>query len=212
MPKGYIYVMTNPAHKGTVKIGKTTKDPFSRAAELSCGTGVIGKFEVYFQARCSDIDHAESLAHHALKKERVQKNREFFAVEADRAKRIILNCIASIDIDDTWVDDEPQSPESKFKNNSTNHTINGDASLSPGIMGFSKAREKTTKCNEWEKEQTSSKGSEPLSPLALANFHTRDIRSTCASCGAAYSQTVARGESLVRCPVCSTPRNLSISW
>jgi hypothetical protein len=73
--KGYIYVT---AHTGNLKIGKTTKDPIQRAAELSSASGVIGRFEVYYSVECGDIDHAEALTHQALKKYRTQSNREFF--------------------------------------------------------------------------------------------------------------------------------------
>jgi T5orf172 domain len=61
MQKGYICVLTNTHNTGNVKIGKTTKHPIQRAAELS-STGVIGRFEVYYAVECGDIDHAEALS------------------------------------------------------------------------------------------------------------------------------------------------------
>lgn len=100
MQKGYIYVLTNTAYTGNVKIGKTTKDPIQRAAELSSASGVIGRFEVYYSIECGDIDHAEALTHQALKKYRTQINREFFAIPADIATKIIIKCVSLIeDID-----------------------------------------------------------------------------------------------------------------
>jgi hypothetical protein len=100
MQKGYIYVLTNTVHTGNVKIGKTTKDPIQRAAELSSASGVIGRFEVYSFEECGDIDHAEALTHQALKKYRTQSNREFFAIPADMATKIIIKCVSLIeDID-----------------------------------------------------------------------------------------------------------------
>ena len=58
MQGGYVYVLTNPLHKRVVKIGKTTKRASERAAELSRGTGVIGRIDVHIEMRCDDIDHA----------------------------------------------------------------------------------------------------------------------------------------------------------
>jgi len=97
MQKGYIYVLTNTAHTGNVKIGKTTKDPIQRAAELSSASGVIGRFEVHYFVECGDIDHAEALTHQALKKYRTQSNREFFSIPADMATKIIKKCISLIE-------------------------------------------------------------------------------------------------------------------
>ena len=61
---------------------------------------MIGRFEVYYSVECGDIDHAEALTHQALKKYRTQINREFFAISADTATKIIKKCVSLIeDID-----------------------------------------------------------------------------------------------------------------
>ena len=114
MQKGFIYVLTNSALPGKVKIGKTGRDPVQRAAELSTGSGVIGRFEVHFHIECDDIDHAEALTHQALKMYRFQNNREFFDLDAIRAVDIIKRCVSLIQIIDDVAQvgsDESATPE-----------------------------------------------------------------------------------------------------
>lgn len=44
---GWVYIMTNPAHRDDlVKIGLTTRTPKTRAEELSSSTGVPAPFHV----------------------------------------------------------------------------------------------------------------------------------------------------------------------
>jgi hypothetical protein len=51
--EGYVYVLINPAFPDLVKIGRTTKDPKIRAAELSA-TGTPDKFVVAHQILVKD--------------------------------------------------------------------------------------------------------------------------------------------------------------
>ncbi|PIY04238.1 MAG: hypothetical protein COZ20_06175 [Gallionellales bacterium CG_4_10_14_3_um_filter_54_96] len=47
---GYVYVLLNQSLPGCVKIGKTTRDTATRAAELSSATGVPTPFMVAYDA------------------------------------------------------------------------------------------------------------------------------------------------------------------
>lgn len=85
---GFVYVLTNPAYPGLVKIGKTTREPRLRARELSKPTGVPKPFKVFHQARTSDCSTVETLVHKALKLFRV-KGSEFFKTSPDNAKDIV---------------------------------------------------------------------------------------------------------------------------
>ena len=42
---GFIYIMSNPAHSGLLKIGQTSKDPLVRRKDLS-STGVPEEFVI----------------------------------------------------------------------------------------------------------------------------------------------------------------------
>lgn len=78
---GVLYVLTNAAFSGLVKVGRTTGDPKARAQDLST-TSVPHPFEVAWSSgvleRHSD---AERELHEALTKFRESTNREFFRVE-----------------------------------------------------------------------------------------------------------------------------------
>lgn len=79
---GFIYILTNPSLAGIVKIGKTTRTPVDRVAELSSATGIPTPFQLVYFAEFEDCDAAER-AMHALFTERnarVADNREFFRI------------------------------------------------------------------------------------------------------------------------------------
>jgi len=89
---GFVYVLINPSIPNYVKIGKTTKDPSIRAAELSSATGVPTPFHVAYEAHFDDCDSAEIFVHTLLesKGRRLSQNREFFAVQPTIAVNAVL--------------------------------------------------------------------------------------------------------------------------
>jgi len=86
---GYVYILTNPAMPGLVKIGHTSKHPSTRAAELSAATGVPGCFIVAWAHPVTNHEALEALAHGRLARYRVNNNREFFSCTVAEARRII---------------------------------------------------------------------------------------------------------------------------
>ena len=50
---GWVYVLTNPAMPGVVKIDLTTKTPKAHAVELTAATGVPMPFKVEWRYRCT---------------------------------------------------------------------------------------------------------------------------------------------------------------
>lgn len=74
---GYVYVLTNPAMPGVVKIGRSRHGAASRAKSLS-GTSVPTSFVVAFEILCLDAERAEERAHRYAEKSRIAANREFF--------------------------------------------------------------------------------------------------------------------------------------
>ncbi len=78
--KGFLYVLTNPTMPGLSKVGKTTREPDTRVAELSSPTGVPQPFSLIFQQPVSDCDSAEAWVHRELERGgyRHAQNREFF--------------------------------------------------------------------------------------------------------------------------------------
>lgn len=84
MSRGYVYVLTNPAMPGLVKIGKTQRDPESRAKELH-KTGVPTPFSVHDYVLSPNCAELEAMIHQQLDGWRVSESREFFAVSTKTA-------------------------------------------------------------------------------------------------------------------------------
>ena len=82
---GIVYVLTNPAMPGLVKIGKTARGSVdARLAELY-STGVPVPFECSFAARVSDEAKVENAFHQAFGPYRLNPKREFFQIEPEQA-------------------------------------------------------------------------------------------------------------------------------
>lgn len=78
-----VYILTNEAMPGLVKVGKTKSNLLGRMRGLDT-TGVPLPFECFFAAEVSDCDVAEKLLHDAFFDQRVRKSREFFRVAPER--------------------------------------------------------------------------------------------------------------------------------
>ena len=83
--KGWVYVLSNESLDGLVKIGFSTKDPQSRAKELSGDTGVPTPFIVEYEMLVEDPHSCEQRAHDLLDDKRVNQRREFFRCSVNDA-------------------------------------------------------------------------------------------------------------------------------
>tara|TARA_B100000242_G_scaffold293732_1_gene272807 strand:- start:3173 stop:3784 length:612 start_codon:yes stop_codon:yes gene_type:complete len=88
MSEGIVYVLTNPAMPGMVKIGKTTRDVSLRLAGLY-STGVPLPFECEYAALVSDVDKTEKAFHNAFEQSRVNPRREFFNINPKQAINVL---------------------------------------------------------------------------------------------------------------------------
>lgn len=86
---GWVYVLTNPAFPGLVKVGHTARHPETRAAELSNVTGVPARFAVAYAHQVKDHEALEGLTHGRLDAYRTNANREFFRCSVGQACHII---------------------------------------------------------------------------------------------------------------------------
>ena len=84
MSEGIVYVLTNPAMPGIVKIGKTSRGMSARLNELY-STGVPLPFECAYAARVEDESKVERAFHQAFGPYRVNPRREFFDIEPEQA-------------------------------------------------------------------------------------------------------------------------------
>jgi T5orf172 domain len=86
---GWVYVLTNPAMPGLVKIGLTTRNPSARAAELTAATGVPAPFVIAWCRAVSDCAFVESAVHRLLDDRRASGKREFFRCDVKTARQVI---------------------------------------------------------------------------------------------------------------------------
>lgn len=84
-----VYVLTNPAMPGLVKIGKTTQEDVSvRLAQLY-STGVPVPFKLEFACKVENADEVEKALHIAFSSARPNPGREFFEIEPAQAIAIL---------------------------------------------------------------------------------------------------------------------------
>jgi hypothetical protein len=97
MTEGIVYILTNPAMKGLVKIGMTTREMVDiRMAELY-STGVPVPFECSFAGRVAEVRAVERAFHIAFGPYRINPNREFFEIEDTQAIELLkLMCIEDV--------------------------------------------------------------------------------------------------------------------
>lgn len=104
---GYVYVMSNEAAPGVVKIGKTGRDPHVRLRNINQALGVVPGlpgFVLEFWVRTADYDLVEMQVHAALASRRIRANREMFEIGLDEV-RTVLEAVAGCRIErvpDAW--------------------------------------------------------------------------------------------------------------
>ena len=86
---GWVYVLTNSAMPGLVKIGLTTRNPRDRAAELTAATGVPAPFVIAWCRAATDCAYVEAAVHRMLDDRRVSGKREFFRCDVQTARQVI---------------------------------------------------------------------------------------------------------------------------
>ena len=83
--EGIVYILTNPAMPGLVKIGMTTRQEVGiRMSELFT-TGVPVPFQCSFAGRVADVKKTERAFHKAFGPYRINPQREFFEIEDEQA-------------------------------------------------------------------------------------------------------------------------------
>ncbi|MBT3806023.1 MAG: GIY-YIG nuclease family protein [Desulfobacula sp.] len=90
---GFIYILENPSYPDCVKIGKTTRLPGSRAAELSSGTAVPTPFSVVYCRLVDNLSNVENVVHKSLWKYRRNNDREFFDLNVPDAQKHVNKAI-----------------------------------------------------------------------------------------------------------------------
>lgn len=84
-----VYVLTNPAMPGLVKIGKTTQLEVEERMKQLYGSGVPVPFDCAFACQVRDAHEVERALHFAFGDCRINPNREFFKIEAARVVAVL---------------------------------------------------------------------------------------------------------------------------
>ncbi len=84
-----VYVLTNPAMPGLVKIGKTTQLEIKERMKQLYGTSVPVPFDCAFACQVKDATEVEKALHFAFGVVRTNPNREFFRIEAERVIAVL---------------------------------------------------------------------------------------------------------------------------
>lgn len=97
---GYLYILRSAAHpKDVFKVGQTTRDPETRAAELSGTTASPDRFLVAQDWYVSDPEAAEAEVHRRLKAYRINPGREFFQIAYKELIQIVSQVVDAFDGD-----------------------------------------------------------------------------------------------------------------
>ena len=99
-----VYVLTNPAMPGLVKIGKTTQREVEDRMKQLYGTGVPVPFDCAFACQVRDASEVERVLHFAFGNNRINPNREFFKLEAER----VIAVLKLLKVDDITTQFEKQ--------------------------------------------------------------------------------------------------------
>ena len=89
--KGIVYVLTNSAMPGLVKIGMTTRGNIDARMKELYSTGVPVPFDCVYacEVKVSDCTKIEKALHKAFEPNRINANREFFNIKAEQATAIL---------------------------------------------------------------------------------------------------------------------------
>ena len=79
-----VYVFTNEAMPGLIKIGLTADSVENRLTQLSSSTGVPLPFECYFAAAVADGAKLERILHQLFAEYRINPRREFFKLDPEK--------------------------------------------------------------------------------------------------------------------------------
>jgi hypothetical protein len=90
MGAGYVYVLSNPAMPGVVKVGRSIHGGSSRGRSLY-QTGVPVPYVLEFEIYTKDHEWLEAQAHKSLRFNRVNPDREFFKCPPNDAIEEILS-------------------------------------------------------------------------------------------------------------------------
>lgn len=109
MSAGIVYILTNAAMPGYIKIGLTQQDDVASRVKQLDNTSLPLPFECYYSASVPDCRRLERTLHFVFGEKRARLNREFFTASPDLVKAIIeLVAIREVTLSDAEQDISPK--------------------------------------------------------------------------------------------------------
>lgn len=135
----YIYALQNKCFGvHHIKIGRTTRKPVLRANELYRGaSGVPEPFDVAFAYQVTDCLVAERKIHERLKAYRSNKDREFFIIPIEVARRVIFSVCQQINELSGYFVENPVVIDSRELNESDQFSDDSESENLPGVHWLS---------------------------------------------------------------------------
>lgn len=84
---GFVYLLTNAAMPGLVKIGMTRRHPLERVRELNSSTALPLPFKIVSAVETKNAVALEKSIHTTLSKQRENGRREFFRISVPEAEK-----------------------------------------------------------------------------------------------------------------------------
>ena len=142
MSEGFVYILTNAAMPGYVKIGMSEQDDLKVRLRQLYTTAVPYPFEVHYAARVPDCRQVEKTLHFVFGERRTRDNREFFQINPDLAKAVIelvaIQEAAPTDAEQGIAPEQRQEIEAAERSRFDRLTL-GSLGLLPGaVLVFSK--------------------------------------------------------------------------
>jgi len=108
----FVYILTNEAMPGLIKIGRTTTSVQQRIAELNYPAGIPLPFTCYYAARVEDCVKVERKLHEAFGDHRIRERREFFRLSPQRAQAALeLAALEDVTPREEIIDEFPDDAE-----------------------------------------------------------------------------------------------------
>ena len=142
MSEGFVYILTNAAMPGYVKIGMSGQDDLKVRLRQLDNTSTPLPFEVHYAARVPDCRKVERTLHFVFGEKRARSSREFFQIDPELARAVVelvaIQETAPTDAEQGIAPEQREEIEAEERSRSDRLTL-GSLGLLPGtVLVFSK--------------------------------------------------------------------------
>jgi len=184
----FVYILTNEAMPGLIKIGRTSTSIEQRLSELNRNTAIPLPFVCYYAAQVENSEIVEKRLHEAFGDHRIRAQREFFRLSPHRAQAALeLAAIAEVTPREEIIDDFPEDAERAISRENARRLFRGFSECGIPIgatLLFTKNRDLTAEVNG-EKTVIFNGTTNSLSAAALSALNSQGYNWKSAH-GAAY--------------------------